>query len=102
MRRMPGPSPSRTTSGPRSADSQRMRVLDRQNTRESVTVMREIPSPPAVLGVMCLLAAGFLQSIAGTSRDPELVWAAVYALGGLGLIGVVAAGVAAGIRFSRD
>lgn len=56
---------------------------------------------PAVLGTLCLLLAGFVRGTAGTSADPELVLAAAYALGGLGPVGVVAAGVAIGVRMAR-
>ena len=57
---------------------------------------------PAVLGVLFLLIAGFIRGGEANSPDPELVLGAFYALAGLGLIGVLAAGVAAGISLSRD
>jgi hypothetical protein len=57
---------------------------------------------PALLGVMALFIAGFVRGTSRSSADPELVFGAVYALGGLGLVGVLSAGVALGIRLSRD
>ena len=57
---------------------------------------------PAVLGVLFLFIAGFIRGGEANSPDPELVLGAFYALAGLGLIGVLAAGVAAGISLSRD
>jgi hypothetical protein len=57
---------------------------------------------PALLGVVVLFIAGFVRGGEANSPDPELVFGAFCALGGLGLVGVLAAGVALGIRLSRD
>ena len=62
--------------------------------------MRAIPL--ALLGMLCLFIAGFIRGGERNSPDPELVFALSYALGGLGLMGVLAAGVAVGIRLARD
>lgn len=56
---------------------------------------------PAVLGALTLFLAGFIRGGLRTSADPELVYGASYALGGLGLMGVLAAGVALGVSLSR-
>lgn len=57
---------------------------------------------PALVGAMALFVAGFVRGGAADSPDPELVWGAFYALGGIGLLAVVAAGVALGIGLSHD
>ncbi len=57
---------------------------------------------PALLGLVALFLAGFVRGGEATSADPELVVGAAYALAGLGLAGVVAAGVALGIKLSRS
>lgn len=54
-----------------------------------------------VSGVLSLFLAGFIRGGLRTSPDPELVFGASYALGGLGLMGVVAAGVAWGVNLTR-
>lgn len=61
--------------------------------------MRELG--PAVCGVLMLFVAGFIRAGERNSADPELVLGSFYALGGLGLVGVLAAGVSFGIRLSR-
>jgi hypothetical protein len=68
--------------------------------RESLLAVRAVN--PALLGILALFIAGFVRGLETNSRDPELVLAASYALGGCGLMGVLAAGVAFGIRLSRD
>ncbi len=57
---------------------------------------------PAFLGMLALFIAGFVRGGATRSPDPELVFGFSYAMGGLGVVGVLAAGVAVGIRLSRD
>lgn len=57
---------------------------------------------PALLGVLCFVIAGFVLGVGRNSPDPELVLAAYYALVACGLLGVLAGGVAMGIRLSRD
>lgn len=58
---------------------------------------------PALLGVLCFLLAGFVGGSQDIfSRDPELHAAVVYGLIGCGLIAILAAGVAIGIRLARD
>lgn len=56
---------------------------------------------PAALGTPCLLVAGFVQGSEHASADPDFVFAAAYGFGGLGVVGVVAAGVSIGIRMAR-
>ena len=51
---------------------------------------------------MCFLLAGFVRGMERTSSDPELVLAFSYALVACGALGVLAGGVAAGIRLARD
>ena len=58
--------------------------------------------PLALFGVVLLFSAGFIRGGEGRSPDPELVWGAFYALGGLGLASVLAAGVTLGIILARD
>lgn len=55
----------------------------------------------ATFGVLALFLAGFIRGGLRYSADPELVYGASYALGGLGLVGVLAAGVAMGIGLTR-
>ena len=55
----------------------------------------------AAFGVLALFLAGFIRGGLRNSPDPELVYGASYALGGLGLMGVLAAGVAVGIGLTR-
>ena len=57
---------------------------------------------PALLGVLSFLVAGFVQGMGRNTNDPELVMAAFYALAACGSLGVVAGGVAMGIRLARD
>jgi hypothetical protein len=59
-------------------------------------------STAALLGVFCFLVAGFVQGMGRNTNDPELVSAAFYALAACGALGVLAGGVAMGIRLSRD
>jgi hypothetical protein len=56
---------------------------------------------PAVMGVLAFVASGFLRGGIRYSADPELVLAASYGLTACGLVGVVAGGVALGIRIAR-
>jgi hypothetical protein len=56
----------------------------------------------AIVGVLCFVAAGFIQGAGRNSPDPELVLAAFYALAACGLLGILAGGVAMGIRLARD
>lgn len=39
---------------------------------------------PALVGVMALFIAGFVRGTSRSSADPELVFGAVYTLGGVG------------------
>jgi thiol:disulfide interchange protein len=57
---------------------------------------------PAVLGVFCLFVAGFVHAGERHSADPELVLGFAYAFGGLGLLFILTAGVALGVRLARD
>lgn len=57
---------------------------------------------PGLMGIFLLSIAGLVRGGEHTSNDPELVFALAYSLGGLGLLGVLASGVALGIRLSRD
>jgi hypothetical protein len=59
-------------------------------------------SGAAIVGVFCFLIAGFVRGIGPNSTDPELILAAFYALAACGAVGVLAGGVALGIRLSRD
>jgi hypothetical protein len=56
---------------------------------------------PAALGALALFVAGFIRGGLRNSADPELVFGASYALGGLGLMGVLAAGVAMGVNLAK-
>lgn len=67
---------------------------------ESLSVVRALT--PALLGIFAFLVAGFVRGMEVNSNDPELVLAAFYALVACGLVGVLAAGVAIGIRLARD
>jgi hypothetical protein len=73
----------------------------KQLLREKVLPMYSVV-PPAFFGTAMLFIAGFVRGGATSSPDPELVFGATYALGGLGLAGLVAAGVALGIRLGRE
>ena len=55
----------------------------------------------AALGALALFLAGFIRGGLRNSADPELVFGASYALGGLGLMGVLDAGVAWGASLTR-
>jgi hypothetical protein len=57
---------------------------------------------PAILGVLAFALAGFLRGGLRYSADPELVFAASWGLAACGLVGVLAGGVAIGIRLSRE
>ncbi|WP_210439880.1 hypothetical protein [Nocardioides xinjiangensis] len=50
----------------------------------------------AALGALALFLAGFVRGGLRYSADPELIFGASYALGGLGLMGILAAGIAFG------
>jgi hypothetical protein len=52
--------------------------------------------------VFCFLLAGFVRGMGVDSNDPELVLAASYALTACGALGVLAGGIALGIRLARD
>jgi hypothetical protein len=56
----------------------------------------------AVLGILAFAAAGFIRGGIRYSADPELVLAASYGLAACGLVGVLASGVALGIRMARS
>lgn len=56
---------------------------------------------PAAVGALALFLAGFIRGGLRSSADPELVLGASYALGGLGLTGVLAAGVALGANLTK-
>lgn len=53
------------------------------------------------LGALALFLAGFVRGGLRNSADPELIFGAFYALAGLGLTGVLAAGVALGANLTR-
>ena len=55
----------------------------------------------AALGALTLFLAGFIRGGLRNSADPELIIGASYALGGLGLMGVLAAGVALGATLTK-
>jgi hypothetical protein len=52
--------------------------------------------------MLALFIAGFVRGGVANSADPELVFAAFYALAGLGFVGILTAGVSLGIRLARD
>jgi len=56
----------------------------------------------AILGVFALLVAGFIRGSVQNSNDPELTLSFAWGVAGLGLIGVLAAGVATGIKLARQ
>lgn len=56
---------------------------------------------PAALGALALFVAGFIRGGLQNSADPELIFGASYALGGLGLMGVLAGGVALGANLTK-
>ena len=58
-------------------------------------------SSAAFLGVIFFLFAGFIRGMGENTHDPELILAAFYGLAACGAVGVLAAGVAIGIRISR-
>lgn len=55
----------------------------------------------AFLGTLALFVAGFIRGGLQNSADPELIFGASYALGGLGFLGVLAAGVALGVNLTK-
>lgn len=55
----------------------------------------------ALWGVLAFAAAGFVRGGLRHSADPELVLAGSYALAACGMVGVLAGGVAMGIRVAR-
>ena len=55
-----------------------------------------------LIGALSLFAAGFIRGGLRTSADPELVIGASYAFGGLGLMFVLATGVAVGLNLGRQ
>jgi hypothetical protein len=67
---------------------------------ESLSAVRAVN--PALLGILTFLIAGFVRGMEANSNDPEILFAAFYALVACGLIGILAAGVAIGIRLARD
>lgn len=60
------------------------------------------PQAAAVLGVLAFVVAGFIHGGLRYSNDPELVLAAAYGLAAAGLVGVIAGGVALGLRWQRS
>jgi hypothetical protein len=60
------------------------------------------PATPAILGVLSFLIAGFVLGRAEYSSDPELIGAFALGLLACGLLGVLSAAVAYGIRLARD
>jgi ABC-type multidrug transport system permease subunit len=59
-------------------------------------------STAAILGVLSFLIAGFVLGMGEHSSDPELVGALALGLMACGLLGVLSAAVAFGIRLARD
>ncbi len=59
------------------------------------------PTTYAVLGVLAFVVAGFIRGGLRYSADPELVLAASWGLAACGVVGVLAGGIAIGIRLSR-
>jgi len=55
----------------------------------------------SLLGVLAFVVAGFIRGQLRYSADPELVFAASYGLAALGLVGVLAGGVAIGLQLAR-
>ena len=55
----------------------------------------------AAFGALALFLAGFIRGGLRNSADPELIFGASYALGGLGLMSVLAAGVALGASLTK-
>jgi hypothetical protein len=60
--------------------------------------MRVVTS--ALLGALALFLAGFLRGGEDMSRDPDLMLGTFYAFAGLGSVGILAAGVALGVRLA--
>ncbi|MFC6696053.1 hypothetical protein [Nocardioides daphniae] len=56
----------------------------------------------AILGALALFMAGAVRAGLDQSVDPELVLGSSYALGGAGLMALLAVGVALGIGLARD
>jgi hypothetical protein len=56
----------------------------------------------ALVGVFAFVVAGFIRGGLGYSNDPELTLAFSSGLAAFGLVAVLAAGVATGIRLSRQ
>ncbi len=55
-----------------------------------------------IFGVFAFVIAGFVRGGLRYSSDPELVLAASWGLAAVGLVGVLAGGVAIGIRLARQ
>ncbi|QCX28766.1 hypothetical protein [Nocardioides jishulii] len=55
-----------------------------------------------LVGAMFLFVAGVVHGGLRNSADPELVLGFAYAIGGVGIMAMVAAGVTLGIRLARD
>lgn len=56
----------------------------------------------AILGVFAFVVAGFIHGSIRYSADPEVVLALSWGLAAAGLVGVLAGGVAIGIRLARQ
>ena len=56
----------------------------------------------AVLGVLFLFVAGFAFGRGQYGNDPELTAGVTFALGAAGLVCVLAAGIAIGLRLGRS
>jgi hypothetical protein len=60
-------------------------------------------SSAAILGVFFFLIAGFVRGVGANTNDLEIILSgASYGLAACGALGVLAGGVAMGIRLSRD
>ena len=55
----------------------------------------------AAFGALALFLAGFIRGGLRNSADPELIFGASYALVGLGLMGLLAAGIALGASLTK-
>lgn len=60
------------------------------------------PLIAGLLGVLCFLIAGLIKGAGFQEGDLQAATAAFYAFGACGLMGVLAGGVALGIKLARD
>jgi hypothetical protein len=59
-------------------------------------------TPRATLGILCLFSPDLYEEGKPAAPTQTLVFGFSYALGGMGLMSVLAPGVAVGIRLARD